>query len=75
MESEETIKVKCPFGHGVHAYPITVCKSHVMYQMTLEMMRTPPNPTFKHFRRIFTCPVNGETFQAVIKIPEHFGEN
>lgn len=71
--SDETdeLLIECPLCLEQHRYRLDVDRSHVMYHMTTSMFDA--EPTYKRFKRIFTCPAKGQNFQAVIRLEETFG--
>ncbi|QQD72819.1 hypothetical protein [Acidithiobacillus ferrivorans] len=72
MDDEtEELQIVCPLCSEEHSYRLAVDRSYVLYHMTSAMMDS--KPTYKRFKRIFTCPAKNEHFQAVVRLEESFG--
>lgn len=68
----EKIRISCPICSNKHMYKLEVSKSVVLYHMTPGMETS---TKYVRVRRLFACANDTKKdFQAVIKLPQHFGE-
>ena len=67
LSEKNTIAIKeCPLCSNSHSYSLLVQRSSVFKMMVADMTLEPEKPRRVRFKRIFTCPVKNNMFQATI---------